>query len=390
MRVLIVHNSYREAGGEDQAVAQECRLLSSHGHDVFLVSASNREIEGPAKTIRTGLSACYSLQSKQRVMDILGTFRPAIVHAHNLFPLLTPAIYDACIERGLPIVQSLHNYRLICANALFFRKGEICQDCLAHPSYNAILHRCYRNSMLETAIAFGMTAVHRHLQTWNNKVNRFIALSTFSKEKFVQFGLPPQRISIKPNFVPTLPNYRIANGQRNGALFVGRLSEEKGVSTLLKSWQGLTETLSIIGDGPLAALVKRRSKSQNIRWLGYLEREKLFAELQSARFVVIPSQCFENFPLIVAESFAAGTPVVAARIGALSETVINGQTGLLCDAFDQNDLRKKIKWAFDHPNDMELMGRLARKQFDRYYTPSANYRQLMRIYRAALSESPSR
>jgi glycosyltransferase involved in cell wall biosynthesis len=390
VRILMLHNSYRESGGEDQAVDQERRLLATRGHEVYLYSLSNNEIKGIPKTVRTGLTACYSWRTKLHVKKVLGNFHPDIVHIHNFFPLLTPSIYDACIEAGIPIVQSLHNYRIICANALFYRNGGACEDCLLHAPCKAILHRCYRNSILGTAVVVGMIAVHRHLRTWSKKVNRFIALSVFSKEKFVRFGIPPDRIAIKPNFVNSLPNQKIGNGHRSGALFVGRLSEEKGITKLLQAWKGFSERLTIVGDGPLAAFVSRRQNGSSIRWLGYLTRDKLFAAIQTARFVITPSQCYENFPLIIAEAFAAGTPVIAARIGALPEAVIDGRTGLLYNTCDNKALIRRIKWAFDHPDEMALMGRRARKQFDRCYAPEVTYSQLMQVYRAAMEEGSPR
>jgi glycosyltransferase involved in cell wall biosynthesis len=383
VKILVLHNNYRVTGGEDRVVEEEQTLLTAHGHKVDRLSFSNYDIQGLAQKIRTGISTCYSLRARHIVKSHLRKYRPDIVHIHNFFPLLTPSVYDACIEEGRPIVQSLHNYRLICANALLYRNGKICEDCLAHPSYKAIVHRCYRHSLLGSATVAGMLAIHRKLQTWNRKVDYFIALSAFAKERFTRFGLTPEKIFIKPNFVNSLPDHLMMDRQRSGALYVGRLSEEKGVSALLNSWQAFREPLTIVGDGPMAGLVGRRKNKNGVYWHGYQHRDAVFAYLQKARFVVVPSQCYENFPLVVAESFASGTPVVAARLGALSEIVRDGQTGLLYEAFDHREMKKVIQWAFDHPTEMALMGKRARKQFDRLYAPSANYHQLMHIYRAA-------
>lgn len=254
MKILFVHNSYQSKGGEDSVLQAEQNLLSCNGQQYDLFQISNHDISNGFTRIKTVKNISYSHQARNKLALKLSEKNFDIVHVHNFFPLLTPSIYDACIEAEVPVVQTLHNYRTICPGALLMRNGKICEKCLTGSPYQAILHRCYRNSTLGSWAVARMVADHRNNQTWRQKVDRFIALTHFGKQKFVEAGFPTEKIIVKPNFceAPSVQNYqKRSRSKGKGALFVGRLSKEKGVATLLQGWQKLDIPLRIVGDGPL-------------------------------------------------------------------------------------------------------------------------------------------
>lgn len=381
-RILLVHNHYQQAGGEDTVVANEQALLTAHGHETRLWSVSNAEIRGLGKTLKTALQSTYSRGSRQRMREIVADFNPDLVHVHNFFPLLSPSIYDACADWRVPVVQSLHNYRIVCPGGLLMRDGRPCEDCIDGTPYQAALHGCYRGSRLGSLAVARMVHVHQCNRTWHSKVERFIALSEFARRKFVAAGLPAERIAVKPNFSEDRRVPRPAT--RAGALYVGRLSPEKGIATLLRAWSTLEVPLRVIGDGPLAAAVTAASGGR-IASLGLQSGLRVAEEMACAAFMVLPSQCYENFPLTIAEAFCQGLPVIASRIGALEELVEDGVTGLHFTPGDATDLREKVRWAREHPDVLVHMGRQARARYLARYSPEVNFSIMTEIYDSILS-----
>lgn len=384
MKVLIVHNRYQQAGGEDVAVAGEHALLEAEGWDARLWCVSNDAIAGPWEKIAAAARAPYSRPARDRLAQVLAEFAPAVLHVHNFFPLLSPSVYDAGRAAGAAVVQTLHNYRPICAGALLARGGRPCEDCLGASPYRAALHGCYRGSRLGSIAVARMVDLHRRRGTWSHSVDRYIALSDFAKRKFVVAGFPSDRIAVKPNFAPD--RRAAASDNRAGALYVGRLSPEKGIGTLLQASTGLAVPLRIIGEGPLLGAVTQAAGT-NLMALGRRPPAEVAADMAKAACLVLPSQVYENFPMVIAEAFCQSLPVIASRIGALAEIVTEGVTGLLFRPGDAADLASKMRWAADHPQAMRVMGCNARTAYETRYSPSVNLAQLTEIYETALAQS---
>ena len=380
MRILLAHNVYTEPGGEDAVVANERDLLAGHGHAVEALSVSNADLQGHWEQLLALWRAPYSTDGRRRMADAIATFRPDVVHVHNFFFRLTPAIYDACAEAGVPVVQTLHNFRLFCAGATLFRAGRVCEDCLGRSPWHGAWHGCWRGSRLGSLAVARMIDVHRRRNTWTTKVDRFIALTSFARDKFIAAGLPAERIVVKPNFVadPGLPDLG-ADDSRAGALFVGRLSPEKGVATLLAAWANIEVPLFVVGDGPLRSTLEAAAGAM-IAYRGRLAAELVNEAMRGARFLVMPSEWYETFGMVIAEAFANGLPVIASRLGAMAEIVEDGVTGLLFTPGDATELADKVRWAAAQPKEMRAMGRRARQVYEQRYTADANYARLAAIY----------
>ncbi|MFB8791746.1 MAG: glycosyltransferase family 4 protein [Potamolinea sp.] len=387
MRVLLLHNRYQFAGGEDAVVQAEKALLEANNHQVVLLEKSNDEITGVWQKANAAISAIYSSASKQQVSAEIANFCPDVVHVHNFFPLLSPAVYDACQNAGVPVVQTLHNYRLGCPNAMLLRNSKVCEDCLGKiMPLPGIVHGCYRNSRSQSAVVAAMLAVHWLRGTWQEKVDAYIVLTTFQKEKMVQAGLPRGKIFVKPNYVfaPKLLDDTTVQGDY--ALFVGRLSQEKGVATLIEAYrqQDLRIPLKIVGDGPLReelqADVQSAGLENVIEFLGLQDKLTVLSLMQNARFLVFPSIWYETFGLTMVEAFACGLPVLASRLGSMAEIVKDGVTGLHFEAGNSADLADKMQWANEHPEEMISLGKNARIAYESFYTPENNYQQLLAIY----------
>lgn len=386
MRVLIVHNRYQQAGGEDAVVENEQALLERHGWQTRLWSVTNEAIAGTWNAIRVAARTSYSRPARDKLARVIAEFAPAVVHVHNFFPLLSPSIYDACRAAGVAVVQTLHNYRAICANPALTRGGHSCFDCINGSPYQAVLHGCYRGSRIASLPVARMIDVHRRKGTWSQKVDRFIALSGFSRGKFVEAGFPADRIDVKPNFVEDRPASPPA--VRSGALYVGRLSSEKGIDTLLRAWTGVNVPLRVIGDGPMRQLVESAA-GPSIMFLGRKTSAEVVREMAQAAFLVQPSVGPETFGMAIAEAYCQSLPVIASRIGALAEIVREKATGLLFSPGDADDLAAKVRWAYQCPDTMRIMGLNARSTYVQQYSPSVNFRIFTAIYERAIGQPRS-
>jgi glycosyltransferase involved in cell wall biosynthesis len=389
MKILLVHNAYQQPGGEDTVFENECRLLRRFGHDVITYERSNHEVSGYTGIRRAGLvkDIIWNSHSRRDFTQLLKQGRPDIVHAHNTFMIISPAIYAACGEAGVPVVQTLHNYRLLCPASTFFRDGQVCEECVTHSLARGIAHACYHESALATATVACMLKVHRMLGTWQSAVNIYVALSEFSRQRFIAGGLPEAKIAVKPNFVAPDPGSRRSAGRY--ALFVGRLSGEKGLLTLLEAWKHTAHVpLVVVGDGPLRPQLQARAeklKIQNVVFRGRLTRSEVDATIKDATFLVQPSECYENFPMTVVEAFACGVPVLCSRIGALQEIVSDEVTGLQFTPGDAEDLAEKVEWAWQHHEATLAMGKRARREFETKYTAEQNYKYLTELYQRVLT-----
>lgn len=380
LRILFAHNKYLQRGGEDSVVEAEIALLKSHGHHVETYFRHNDDITSSSRMAVAG-QALWSMRTTKAIGARIASFRPDVIHVHNTFPLISPSLYWAAERAGVPVVQTLHNFRLMCLNALFLRDGQVCEDCIGRLPWRGMLRKCYRESFAQSAVLAGMLTLHRGLGTYHNKVTRYIALNDFCRQKFIEGGLPAERIIVKPNFVD-FPAPEVL--PRQGMLFVGRLSVEKGVETLAKAVLLQPESrLRVVGDGPQACLLEG---IRGITRLGCLPGEAVRREMNVAVALVLPSICYENFPRTIVEAFACGLPVIASRIGALAVLVRDGETGLLFEPGNPRDLADKMQWAFENPERIKEMGLNARKLYEAEFTSDRNYDQLISIYRAAIKE----
>ena len=379
MRILVVHNAYQHRGGEDSVVDAEIVLLRSRGHEVETYFRSNDDV-GSMPSLALVCQTLWSSRTTRDLAEQINRFRPDIIHAHNTFPLISPSLYWAAERAGVPVVQTLHNFRLMCLNALFLRDGKVCEDCLGLP-WRGVVRACYRGSHAASAALAGMLTLHRGLGTYRNKVARYIALNEFCRGKFIEGGLPAERVVVKPNFVDFDMPEPVA---RAGLLFVGRLSVEKGVATLAQAMTLLPDAkLRVAGDGPEAGLLDGVA---GVTRLGSQPGETVRQEMSRAAALVVPSIWYENFPRTIVEAFACGLPVIASRIGALADIVGDGETGLLFEPGNPRDLADKMTWALAHPERMAEMGRKARAQYEVEFSAEVNYRQLMEIYASVLAE----
>jgi len=389
MKILLVHNSYQQHGGEDVVFQQEKELLQGGGHEVITYEKNNQDAlqEANHSKVLLGARTIWAVSSRKEFRSILRQHKPDIVHVHNTFVMISPSIYSACKEEGVPVVQTLHNYRLICPAATLFRDGRICEECVGGGIWRGVLHGCYRDSRAATATVALMLTTHRLLGTWEQLIDHYIALTEFARQKFVAAGLPEEKISVKPNFVPSDPGERSTLGRF--ALFVGSLSDAKGVWALLHAWQTnrLSIPLRIVGDGPLKEeLVNFAQRNQlvNVSFTGQLPHSRVLNLMKKARCLIFPSEWYEPFGLTLLEAFACGLPVISSGIESLRDLVRPEDTGLIFNAGNSQDLADKVRWAWEHPAEMRAIGKNARAEYRLKYTAEQNYESLMEIYARTL------
>lgn len=392
LSVLCVHNRYIQPGGEDQVFESESRLLAENGVRVEKVEEQTTYPSGLVRKIEAAVDCVWSRSWHQKFKAILRNTRPDVVHIHNFFSVISPSIYYACREEGVPVVQTLHNYRLACPAASFYRDGQICEECLDRGPFHAVKYGCYRESKLATAALAGMLEVHRAKKTWSEMVDCYVALTEFSRQKLIQGGLPAGKIVVKPNFVLPDPGPRAGNGEY--ALFVGRLVDLKGVGTLIQAWSRLPASIPLViaGDGPFRPEMEKLVsdlKLGNVDYRGRLSRQDTLATMKGARFLMFPSEWYEGFPVTIAESFACGVPVLCSRLGSMQEIVEDGRTGLHFNPRDAADMAEKVQWAWSHVEETSTMGLAARAEFEAKYSATRNFGMLTEIYERVMARSSS-
>lgn len=386
MKILIFHNSYRHRGGEDGVVEAETALLRDAGHDVQLALIGNDELSSVGERLRVFARAPFDPSMAAWARSLVETHAPDVVHVHNFFPRLTPAIHQAASEAGATVIQTLHNYRLICAGAFLLRDGAVCEKCLHGSAAWGVYHRCYRGSAAASLAVVRMQERAWRQDVWSRYVHRFIALTEFARSKFIEAGLPAELISVKPNFVPAVERPPPAPERR--AVYVGRLSPEKGVHLALDAWGDLPHLpLHVIGDGPQGPALHAAAPS-NVTFAGALAPAEVREQLANSLCLVVPSIWYEGFPLVVIEALEAGVPVVASRIGSLAEVVRHEVNGLLFDPGDPRSLRAAVTRLSNDSALLATLSRGAREDYKRNYTPQRNLEKLLCIYTEAL-ENPS-
>ena len=395
MRVLIAHSRYQNPSGEEVVVASEAQLLRDHGHEVHLFETDNASISGPVEQVRSALGHIYSRSGRARFSQAIADFTPDVVHVHNIFPLLSPSVYDAARHAGVPVVQTVHNYRFVCPSSNLYRDGNVCTDCLSKAvPYPGIVHRCYRNSGAQTAAIAVMIGVHKLRRTWQSRVDAFIVLSHAQRALMLEGGFPDDRLRVKPNFLVEPPRPSPPQpGTRPFAIFVGRLCREKGIRTLVQAFvdHDIGLDLVIVGDGEdrkhLENAVRGRNRADTVTFEGSRERSQVFALMHAASVLVFPSEWMETFGLSMIEAYACSTPVLAARLGGLTEIVDDGVTGLFFTPGDSGDLADKLRWCAKNPERLVELGRSGRERYETQYSPEPNYEMLMNCYQAAISRN---
>jgi glycosyltransferase involved in cell wall biosynthesis len=390
MRILLVHNHYGSGApsGENLVFELERDMLRRNGHEVetFERFSDALRARGTAGTAVGGMMTPWNPFAARAMAEAKRRFCPDIVHAHNTFPILSSSIFRAA--QGAGRVLTLHNYRLVCPAAIPMREGEVCTECIdARSVLPALRHGCYRKSRLATLPIAMNVAINRWRGTWHSDVECLIALTEFQRNLMVHAGLPGDSIAVKPNFYPRCPKIKLLSDRPRRAIFVGRLSEEKGVGDLIDAWLiwgADAPTLRIIGEGPLRSeLEKRASGSQNIKFLGQLKHEKVEQEIANARMLILPSRWFEGFPMVMPEAFAFGTPVAVSDKGALPDLAIQAD-GVVFRSGTPEDLFSSVFAAWNEPGRLDRMSAASSEVFAVKYSESQNYRQLLEIYEFAL------
>lgn len=390
MRILTAHNYYHYPGGEDVVFAQEKSLLERHGHEMFSYERSNDELESRSLLSRVlgASTAVWSRTSYAEFSQLLRRVSPDIVHVHNTFLAISPSVFWACKDAGIPVVHTVHNYRLLCPNTAFYRHGQPCERCAGGNMWHGIARGCYRSSRLATSVAASTTLYNWHRGTWTSAIDRYVAPSQFLREKLISGGLPPEKITVKPHFVE--PDPGVISKRDHYAVFVGRLSPEKGIRTMLKAWEQLSDLpLRIVGDGPERAELEAlcREKKLNVQFTGNLSRMQALDHVQRARLLVFPSITYESFGMGIIEAYACGIPVIASDHGAMRELVHHGYTGLRFRPTDADELAQSVRQLWRNEELLARISHNARQEFERKYTAEANYRALMNVYSAVLSAS---
>lgn len=393
MNIVQVHNYYTQPGGEKIVLGQERKLLKEKGHKVYQFTRDSQSIDSFFKKFKTLLNIAFSKKIYTEFRTYCKKNKPDVVHVHNTYPLITPSIFFAAKDMRIPIVYTLHNYRLIYPNALLIYNGKIDNRTIKGSAYTTIPQKVYKKSYLQTAALAYLIEYHRKRETWTNKVDRFISLTNFSKKIFIEAGLPAGKLSVKPNFIED--PYKIYSDMKqevrpNGFLFVGRISEEKGIEDLIDTWleYELEMPLYVIGEGPLKSKLKYKSKqNKHINWVGAVEKKEVYSWILKVKALLFPSICFETFGMSVIEAFSMATPVICSDIGSHASIVKDRVNGLHFEVSNKQDFKKKILRLNSDSELLRKLGENARMDYLLNYTPEKNYKMLMNIYQEAIEEN---
>lgn len=388
MKILLAHNYYGSTApsGEDVVYRDELALLRKGGIDPVCYIRNSSDIRSLGDKIKAGVELGWSRRTYRELREIIQRERVEVAHFHNIYPLLSPSAYQACRDEGVPVVQTLHNFRMFCANGMLLDQRGVCEPCLHDKRFaRAVLKGCYRSSRIASLPVAVMQYRQRH--RWAEQVDIFIALTNFARQKYIEAGLPPEQIVVKPNFV--FQQSRPSQSAGEGAIFIGRLKYEKGIDILLNAWRQLRDLpLNIYGDGSEAASVANAIKEtgglSHLRLHGQQPQETCLAALANSMFLVMASRTYEGFPRVIVEAYACGRPVIVPRLGGMAAVVEDGVTGLLYTPGDANDLAAKARWLMTHSAERARMAENAWKAYCDRYAPDANRQQLLDIYERAV------
>jgi glycosyltransferase involved in cell wall biosynthesis len=386
MKILQVHNYYRNRGGEDLVLEMEKLMLEKYGHEVIQFVAHNNEINSFSKKIKMLFNFRRSKKFDNLLFNKLTKELPDIVHFHNIYPLLTPSIFSVCKKLNIPIVQTLHNFRMMCINGLFYRNGSICEDCSYKTPYSGLFHKCYRDSYLASFSMTDSLRYHNRKNTWNNDVDAFIVLTEFAKEKFEHYGVSNKKLFVKPNFMPDNETLRISGNKNDYVLYVGRLSKEKGILWLLEAWKSIDVPLIIAGDGPLSSEVVN-SNNPNIKYVGLLERNQLSDLYSDASMLVMASEWYEGFPMVIIESLSHGVPVIVPDIGGLGDVINDSINGYVYRSKDIDHFKNRVLSIFFDVQAQNRLSKNSEKSYKDSFSDAINIKTLLDIYRKVIKNN---
>jgi glycosyltransferase involved in cell wall biosynthesis len=384
----MAHNYYQQPGGEDQVFKAESRLLERHGHSLFALTRQNSDIS-TMNPVRVARDTVWNPQIYREIRQTIRRERIDVVHFHNTFPMISPSAYYAARSERVPVIQTLHNFRILCPGSLLYRDGHVCETCVRRPvPWPGVVHKCYRNSRVQTGVVTGMVTLHRMLQTWSKAVDVYIALTEFSRDKFVEGGFPADKIALKSNFLDADPGqaHRGPNGG-DYALYAGRLTQDKGLQVLLDAWRELNSPvpLRIAGAGPLLESVRRQAETiPGIQVLGATPHSQVIDLMKNASVLIVPSLWYEGLPLTVVEAYATGLPVIASNLGSLKTLVKEGVTGFHFAPGDSGALARCVEKMLSQDHNLRAMGANARAAFLADHSPEVCYETLMSIYEKAI------
>lgn len=389
MKILLVHNKYAQYGGEDATFVAEKKILENSPHTIETLEFDNRTIKGFKKKLQLIYTLFYNRRSAVIINKTIKKFKPDVIHVHNFFYLISPSIFFTAKKNNIPIIVTIQNYRLICSGAFLMRNLQTCELCIHQkfPIYG-IKYKCHHNSRIETSHMTAVTGIHKLIKTWNNKVTKYITVTEFARNKILHssLNLLPEQVTVKSNSVED-SDYSDFNNRENYFLFIGRLSEEKGIQTLLNAFTGTNINIEIIGDGPLRPLVEDvSSKNVNIKYLGYQNKEFIISKLKKCQALLFTSIWYECLPITILESFSTGTPVVISNIGNLNEIVSHKYNGIHFRTSDPIDLYKVVANFNENRTNYANLYSNARKTYMEKYTPEVNYKNLINLYRNVISE----
>jgi glycosyltransferase involved in cell wall biosynthesis len=394
MKVLVVHNRYRPTApsGENAVVDQESAALTARGHDVLVLQRHSAEIATWPPLRRATLPArmLWGEESRRLVAKSLASFQPDVVHLHNTFPLLTPSVLHACHDASVPVVATIHNYKLSCASGTFFRDGRVCHDCLGGTSLPGLAHGCYRDSrILTTPVVLGSWL---HASAWRTLVSAYIFISAAQRDLLAPVGLPADRSFVKHNFVPT-PEPQAGIVKQHQIAYVGRLDDAKGAPFLIRAWDGFRARrpdsplrLVVVGGGDLSDAVSSWATNHpSVTFAGHIPRDEVSQVLAGSLAVVVPSQWEETFGMVATEAMAVGTPPVASAHGAFPELVTERVDGALFPPTDLDALVDIVSDIDDHPQRWQTYGERARQTYSNRFTAEVSIARLLDIYRFAIA-----
>jgi glycosyltransferase involved in cell wall biosynthesis len=392
MRIAICHNYFRERGGEDQVFEDELELLTSHGHDVATFIRHNNDVSGLATTVKAAIGTPWNRGAASEIEDLVRKTKADVVHFHNWLPQISPAGFYAARRVGAAVVQTLHNYRWTCPKGTLFRDGEVCEDCVGKKvPWPAIRHSCYRDSAVGSGVVAAALGLHNALKTCQKVIDSFIAPGSFIKGKLAAIGIPEDRIFIKPNFLTGDPGP--GSGSGGYMMYLGRLSPEKKIDTLLAAWQRLDGKipLKISGTGPLRPMVEEAAaKDPSIEYLGFAPDEDLDELIGNARALIFTSGAYEAQPMVILQSYTRGTPVIAGRLGSMTNLIEDGITGWHFAPGEPHDLARVAATVFDPENDLTHIRQNARDKYLKDFTAGSNYDRMIEIYEETIKRRNDR